>query len=348
MTERVSGNAQSVSEAASHALANAQAVGAASEELSASIQEIAAQIGRATVVAQGAASSGARAQQQIQALSDGALRIGDVVQLIRSIAGQTNLLALNATIEAARAGEAGRGFNVVASEVKGLAGQTARSTEEISHQISAIQEATSGAVAVVGELGRSIEEIARVFTGIAAAIEQQAATTREIARNVTESSVAAQAVTERITEVSRDADISRERADGIRTGSAAVTVSIAALRGSLVRTIRTATADADRRMHARTAVDEVCTVVWRGGKYAGRMVDVSADGARLITAEQIPIGGTGTLLLECSGGDANAGFAVRSVAPDGGLGVAFDKGNISPAFAAAIRRRVDANKEQAA
>jgi methyl-accepting chemotaxis protein/aerotaxis receptor len=348
MTERVSTNAQSVTEAASQALANAQAVGAASEELSASIQEIAAQIGRATVVAQGAASSGVRARQQIQSLSEGALRIGDVVQLIRSVARQTNLLALNATIEAARAGEAGHGFNVVASEVKGLAGQTARSTEEISHQISAIQEATTGAVAVVAELGRSIDEIAQVFTGIAAAIEQQAATTQEIARNVTESSVAAQAVTERITEVSRDADVSRQKAEGIRTGSAAVAVSIAALRGSLVRTIRTATADADRRMQARMAVDEVCTVVWRGGKYAGRMVDMSADGARLITAEQIPVGETGTVLLDSAGRDASAGFAVRSIASDGALGVAFDRGNISPAFAAAIRQRVGATKEQAA
>ena len=92
------------------------------------------------MVAQRAVENGEHAQQRIRSLSEGALRIGDVVQLIRTIAGQTNLLALNATIEAARAGEAGRGFNVVASEVKGLAGQTARSTEEISRQVSGIQE----------------------------------------------------------------------------------------------------------------------------------------------------------------------------------------------------------------
>jgi aerotaxis receptor len=248
MTERVSSNAQGVTDAVNQALANAQAVGAASEQLSASIHEIAAQIGRATEVAQRAVSNGEHAKTQIQSLSEGAVRIGDVVQLIRSIAGQTNLLALNATIEAARAGEAGRGFNVVASEVKGLAGQTARSTEEISRQVGAIQEATGAAVAVVADLGRSIEEIAQVFTGIAAAIEQQAAATQEIARNVSENSAAVQAITERITDVSRDAAVSRQRADGIRTGSAAVSDSIAALRGSIVRTIRTATTDADRRM----------------------------------------------------------------------------------------------------
>jgi methyl-accepting chemotaxis protein/aerotaxis receptor len=338
MTQRVSQNAQSVTEAAGHALANAQAVGAASEELSASIQEIASQIGRATDVARRAAETGGTAQQQIQALSEGAVRIGDVVQLIRTIAGQTNLLALNATIEAARAGEAGRGFNVVASEVKGLAGQTARSTEEISRQVQAIQDSTAGAVAVVAELGQSIEEIAKVFTGIAAAIEEQAAATHEIARNVAENSAAVQAVTERISDVSRDAVISRERADGIRNGSATVADSIAVLRGSLVRTIRTATTDADRRMYTRALVDEPCSVVWRGTAYKARLADVSVTGARLIVPQPIPVGSTGTLGLEHAGGDATAGFEVRSVHQDGSIGVFFDAATTRPAFVAAIER----------
>jgi PAS domain S-box-containing protein len=338
MTERVSSNAQSVTDAVGQALANAQAVGAASEQLSASIQEIASQISRATEVAQRAVCNGAEAQVRIRSLSDGAVRIGDVVQLIRNIAGQTNLLALNATIEAARAGEAGRGFNVVASEVKGLAGQTAHSTEEISRQVAAIQAATSGAVAVVADLGGSIEEIAQVFTGIAAAIEQQAAATQEIARNVAENSIAVRAITERITDVSRDAAVSRERADGIRSGSAAVAESIGVLRSSIVRTIRTATTDADRRMEARLPADEPCTVVWKGNNEAGRLVDVARTGARLITAHQIPVGGAGSLSLGHGVSAANAGFEVRSVHPDGGLGVAFDQTQISAAFATAMQR----------
>jgi aerotaxis receptor len=281
LTQRVSSSAESVTESAGHALANAQAVGAASEELSASIQEIASQIGRASQVAQRAVDSGQKAQARIRSLSETAMQIGDVIQLIRAIAEQTNLLALNATIEAARAGEAGRGFSVVASEVKGLASQTARSTEDIARQVTAIQTATNEAVAVVAEAGQAIDEIAEVSASIAAAIEQQAAATSEIARNVTESSAAVQEVTERIANLSRDAAINLQRADGIRAGSASVAESIGVLRSSIVRTIRTATADTDRRMHARVPVDASCTLKLGGVRHSARLLDTARAGARI-------------------------------------------------------------------
>jgi PAS domain S-box-containing protein len=338
LTERVSVNAHSVSEAAGQALANAQAVGASSEELSASIQEIANQIGRATGAAQRAVSSGERARSRINSLSEAAERIGDVVQLIQTIAGQTNLLALNATIEAARAGEAGRGFNVVASEVKGLAGQTARSTQEISRQIAAIQKATEGAVAVVAEVGESIEEIARISAGIGIAIEEQAAATQEIARNVSESSLAVQAVTERIADVSRDAATSRQRAEGIRVGSTAVANSIADLRSSIVRTIRTATADTDRRMRIRVAVDEACTIVFGGARHRVRLTDISAAGARLAITDTPPVGTAGTLLLGLEAAAASATFKVQSATPGSNIGVVFNPAAVSAAFRRELER----------
>ena len=92
--------------------------------------------------------------QDIGALAQGAQKIGDVIKLIRDIAGQTNLLALNATIEAARAGEAGRGFAVVASEVKSLAVQTAKATEDISSQIQEVQNSTGKAVEAIGRIAQ--------------------------------------------------------------------------------------------------------------------------------------------------------------------------------------------------
>ena len=127
-----------------------------------------------------------KADQRIAELLTAAGRIGDVVKLITAIAEQTNLLALNATIEAARAGEAGKGFAVVASEVKQLATQTAKATEEIGSQISMMQSATQESVATIKEIGATIDTLAGIAAAIAAAVEEQGAATQEISRNVQE------------------------------------------------------------------------------------------------------------------------------------------------------------------
>ena len=141
-----------------------------------------------------------------RALAEGAQKIGDVVKLIQSIAEQTNLLALNATIEAARAGEAGRGFAVVASEVKSLAGQTAKATTEISEQITAIQAASDETVNAIRNVADVIAEIDQIGTAIAAAIEEQGSATREIARSVQEAARGTQEVNTNISGVQRAAD----------------------------------------------------------------------------------------------------------------------------------------------
>jgi methyl-accepting chemotaxis protein len=161
-----------------------QTVTEAAEKLSASIAEIAGQVARSSAVAHGAVEQAHSANGTVEGLAVAAQKIGDVVTLIRTIAGQTNLLALNATIEAARAGEHGKGFAVVASEVKHLAGQTARATEEISSHISAIQSASSAAVEVIRAIGATIAEISEISSTIARAVDQQGESTREIAGNV--------------------------------------------------------------------------------------------------------------------------------------------------------------------
>ena len=160
---------------------------------------------QSATVAAGAVEEANRADGMIQSLVQAAQKIGEVVELITSIADQTNLLALNATIEAARAGDAGKGFAVVAAEVKNLANQTAKATEEIGSQIGGIQTATKDSVAAIKSIGKVIGEINQISSAIAAAVEEQGAATKEIARNVEQASAGTKDVSSNIAGVTQAA-----------------------------------------------------------------------------------------------------------------------------------------------
>ena len=176
-----SGRMMSASTAAADTAHRVDVAGAATEELSRSIEHIGQEASRGLMMARSTVDDTRRTQTAIRTLEEAAERIGSVVGLISTIASQTNLLALNATIEASRAGDAGKGFAVVASEVKVLANQTSRATEDISKQVSAIQDATKHSVNEISSIARAIEELAAVVSTIAAAVEEQGATTRDIA-----------------------------------------------------------------------------------------------------------------------------------------------------------------------
>ena len=149
------------------ASSNVDTAAAAADELLSSIGEIARQLGQTADIVRLATGEADTTNKEIAGLAQAAQKIGDVVGLIRDIAEQTNLLALNATIEAARAGEAGRGFAVVAAEVKSLAVQTAKATEEISAQISAVQNSTGSAVSAIGGIATRMQEINRHTASVA-------------------------------------------------------------------------------------------------------------------------------------------------------------------------------------
>ena len=176
--------ARAVSLATETASNNVRTVADATEELGVSIHEINEQATKTRGVVRQAGEIARRATELGGHLSAGANRIGDVVKLIRDVAEQTNLLALNATIEAARAGQAGRGFSVVANEIKQLASQTARATEDITVQIATIQSSTSSAVEVIQSINAVTDDIARFTTAVASSVEQQSHSAQMITHNV--------------------------------------------------------------------------------------------------------------------------------------------------------------------
>jgi methyl-accepting chemotaxis protein len=194
-----------VAAASEEASTNVQSVASATEEMTSSVNEISRQVQESARMAGEAVDQARKTNDRVSELSKAAARIGDVVELINTIAGQTNLLALNATIEAARAGEAGRGFAVVASEVKALAEQTAKATGEIGQQISGIQAATQESVGAIKEISGTIERLSEISSTIAAAVEEQGAATQEISRNVQQAAQGTMQVSSHITDVQRGA-----------------------------------------------------------------------------------------------------------------------------------------------
>lgn len=222
-----------VASASQEATSNVQTVAAASEEMTNSIAEVSQRIGQSASMTDGAAKKTVATTETVAKLSTSAQTIGDIISMISDIAEQTNLLALNATIEAARAGEAGKGFAVVASEVKGLASQTAKATEQISAQIMAMQSDTTAVVDAIGDIGGMIEELNTGSASIAAAVEEQHSSTQEIARNTQNAADGTLQVTASIGEVSSTIAETEEVASEVKTASSQLASEADRLRQSV-------------------------------------------------------------------------------------------------------------------
>jgi methyl-accepting chemotaxis protein len=191
-------HAKEIAGAARRASEHVQGVASAAEQLTASIRTTAQHVDRTRIVSFSARSQARETSDFIINLSESVARIDKIVGLIDGVSEQTNLLALNATIEAARAGDAGKGFAIVANEVKVLAGQTSRATEEISRQIKSVQSSTKTAVSAVEDIARIIEEVADISLVANGAIDQQAEATREITRSISQASCDTEEVSERM------------------------------------------------------------------------------------------------------------------------------------------------------
>jgi len=224
-SERAAGAVQNSAEAS----ANMTAAAAAAEQLIASIAEIGRQLSQAAELVSHSVTEARKTDEQMSQLTQSVQEIGEIVNLIRSIAGQTNLLALNATIEAARAGEAGRGFTVVASEVKSLAVQTAKATEQIAVQIDAVQNSTRFAVDAIRRNTERMREIDGYTSAVALALEQQDSATDEISHNVSGAAEGAKMVVAVLDEVTSAVNDTHSAASKVLAASESVEAAAAGL-----------------------------------------------------------------------------------------------------------------------
>ncbi|WP_208998268.1 methyl-accepting chemotaxis protein [Roseibium aquae] len=296
---RASDQATSASDASDHASQNVATVASATEEMTSTVQEIASQTETTSQIVDQTVEAADATNRNVAALSQAAEHIGSVVSLIRDIAAQTNLLALNATIEAARAGEAGRGFAVVAAEVKELADQTAKATDEISSQISGIQDSVRDAACSINNITDKVDEIRSLTTVVAGAIEEQHAATQEIAQSARFASDGTGQAAKNMTFVSQAIQKTSAEAATVNSASELVSKASEKLASEVAKFLEDVARDAeDRRKALRISVTRNVSLIDKNGlRHSAQLVDISQNGAQVVDVHGVKIGDAVTLVL---------------------------------------------------
>jgi methyl-accepting chemotaxis protein len=318
---QASDRARSARDASTQSSVNIQSVSAAAEELITSITEISTQIHSTTACLSRATEVSRSTDRDVSGLSELAQKIGAIIDIIRSIAEQTNLLALNATIEAARAGEAGRGFAIVAAEVKTLAGQTAKATDEIAGQVSAIQSATRNAVAAIRAIGTTVEEIDGLTGSIAAAVEEQSAATQEIATAIARASEGSTIASGNVVEVAGAIQETSGEAGRVSTASQLLSEAAHALAATVDTFLTEVVQDVKERRSALRRRGTKGDVTLRdGSRHMVAIGNISETGAMITGIPGVEPGYPLTLILA----DGTEVPAKAVWANDGRTGIQFD------------------------
>ena len=208
-------------------------------DIATTFTEVVGEAERTSQVAAAARSLVAAAKNDVNALTEAARTIEPVIGLIEDVANQTNLLALNATIEAARAGEMGRGFGVVAHEVKQLATRTARATEEVRSGLHGISAASARIVERVAKLVDSIEQVDAVAAAIADSMRRQDTTSQTITSNTGRAANDVREVAAAVKDVAAIITDAKQAADLVTKASTDLGQQAADLKSAVVRFIQT-------------------------------------------------------------------------------------------------------------
>jgi methyl-accepting chemotaxis protein len=273
----------------------ASALAKATEEFAKSSGEIDQQVRRAGDLAEEAGEAAGAAAASVDGLQSSSSEIGNVVNLISAIARQTNLLALNATIEAARAGAAGRGFVVVASEVKGLSVETQKATEEIARRIDKLQQDAAKSITAVSRITEVITNMRSVFSVVAAAVEEQNVATRELSRNASMSSQFTSGVADGASEIETASAEATKHSDAADISGKDAADRAQKLRDRFVICLRQSQVG-DRRKHVRLPCELAVTLHTSRGDLRGHTVDLSEGGmlVRSSEADQLAVDTTMT------------------------------------------------------
>ena len=302
-----------------------QAAGQLSDQVMQAISEISEQVRRGSGLGREAVARANASRTTIDALAKAADQIGDIVTVINQIATQTNLLALNATIEAARAGEAGRGFSVVASEVKTLATQTGQSTQRIAAKVAEIQSTTREVVASLANVAETIDQFSSVTQSVSVAIEQQRSATDNFAGRARETSAAVSDVAGRMAGIADMVERSRATAQDVSVVAAEMQSTSRTLCREIPDIVRKAI-KADLREFPRYEVSLLARLEHDGSIAEVAVRDISAGGACIDVADNLAVGDQ--IALTLPGMKAIAGMIIRNGGEN--FGVCFAPSRLRP------------------
>ena len=291
-------SAGSMREAVGAASENASVLAVATQQVSQSAEQVDSAMAGVRNRLDAAVARAGQATLMLDGLSEATGEIRGIVDSIADIARQTNLLALNAAIEAARAGEAGRGFGVVAHEVKSLSVEVSDAVEHIRSRVDRLTDAAQSSTGIVNDALQIVRDVNPLMATISEASQEQAASTAELSRNAREAALFVEGVARRADEIDRIAHAAVAESERVRRASE----QGSRLVGRMLRRFKPVlrhSAFADRRRFDRFPTARRAHLTLGGVDLSSRIVDLGRGGALLAQTQAVRFDGkAGALTID--------------------------------------------------